>query len=162
MSIVFHITVPIPYFCNFKGHFDGVIRHFREMHLSSWPVDHFQGLTSVLDKLYALCPTNDVLTHLLHLSSHGDILPHVDNLSASGSWILGVSLGDERILRMKDPDNEGKEFSLALPSGSVYLQRSMPPISPYFSLLKHCPYFLAIKSDLIINTVLNGKHVANL
>lgn len=123
-------SMPIPYFCAFKGHFDGVIRHFREMHLSSWPVEHFQGLTSVLDKLYTLCPTNDVLTHLLHLSSHGDILPHVDNLSASGSWILGVSLGDERILRMKDTDNEGKVFSLALPSGSVYLQRSMPPISP--------------------------------
>jgi len=95
------------------------------MHLSSWPVKHFQGLTSVLDKLYALCPTDDVLTHLLHLSSRGDILPHVDNLSASGSWILGVSLGDERILRMKGTDNEGKEFSLALPSGSVYLQRSI-------------------------------------
>ena len=93
-------------------------------------MEHFRGLTSVLDKLYALCPTDDVLTHLLHLSSRGEILPHVDNLSASGSWILGVSLGDERILRMKGTDNEGKEFSLALPSGSVYLQRSIFSISP--------------------------------
>jgi alkylated DNA repair protein alkB family protein 7 len=39
---------------------------------------------------------------------------------ASGSWILGVSLGAERIMRM-----EGSEgmFDVLLPSGSVYLQK---------------------------------------
>jgi len=134
---LFHVPCTFSYSYNFKGHFDGVIHHFREMHLSSWPVEDFQGLTSILDRLYALCPTKDVQTHLLHLSSYGDILPHVDNLSASGSWILGVSLGDERILRMKAAHNERKEFSLTLPSGSVYLQRLMTPSSPqFFSLLK--------------------------
>ncbi|PPQ77532.1 hypothetical protein CVT25_011329 [Psilocybe cyanescens] len=106
-----------------KGHFDGVIHHYREMHLSSWPIDKFCDLKSVLDRLYSLCPTQDVQTHILHLASHGEILPHVDNTSASGRWILGVSLGHERVLKMREESQDGHEFSLTLPSGSVYLQR---------------------------------------
>ncbi|KAF6765067.1 hypothetical protein DFP72DRAFT_869976 [Ephemerocybe angulata] len=106
-----------------EGHYDGVIHHYREMHLTSWPVDQFPGLPPVLERLYALCPSRDVQTHLLHLASHGEILPHVDNISASGSWILGVSLGDERTLRMTRPDDKRQDFELSLPSGSVYLQK---------------------------------------
>ncbi|KAF8969927.1 hypothetical protein BDZ97DRAFT_1653154 [Flammula alnicola] len=111
----------------FKGHFDGVIHDFREMHLSSWPLEDFPSLEPVLERLHSLCPESNskVQTHLLHLASYGEILPHVDNLDASGSWILGVSLGDERLLRLKEKEGygEGREFSLKLPSGSVYLQR---------------------------------------
>jgi len=108
-----------------QGHYDGVIHHFREMHLSSWPVEEFKGLKPILGRLYSLCPTPAVQTHLLHLASHGYILPHVDNIESSGSWILGVSLGAERILRIQKADNSTEEaqYSIPLPSGSIYLQR---------------------------------------
>ncbi|KAF9483856.1 hypothetical protein BDN70DRAFT_826693 [Pholiota conissans] len=111
-----------------KGHFDGVIHDYREMHLSSWPVDEYPALAPVLERLYALCPDppTKFQTHLLHLASYGEILPHVDNLEASGSWILGVSLGDARILRLNKKegcDDPNDSFSLTLPSGCVYLQR---------------------------------------
>ncbi|CAA7267903.1 unnamed protein product [Cyclocybe aegerita] len=109
-----------------KGHFDGVIHHYREMHLSSWPVERYPELQRILDRLYSLCPTQDVQTHILHLASYGDILPHVDNLDASGSWILGVSLGDERLLRLESSNRSAEDFCLSLPSGSVYLQRLVP------------------------------------
>jgi hypothetical protein len=57
--------------------YDGVIHHFREVHLSSWPLD---GLEAAAERLHSLCPTRDIQIHLLHLASYGDILPHVDNL----------------------------------------------------------------------------------
>lgn len=104
-----------------EGHYDGVIRDYREMHLASWPEDEFAGLTTVLRRLYGLCPSQDVQTHLLHLASRGYILPHVDNINASGSWILGVSIGDQRLLRLESVGNN-TSFELLLPSGSVYLQ----------------------------------------
>jgi len=93
------------------------------MHLASWSEDEIPGLTPVLQRLYSLCPTQDAQTHLLHLASRGEILPHIDNLSASGSWILGVSLGSERILRMQAFSGPCKAFDVSLPSGSVYLQK---------------------------------------
>ena len=108
-----------------QGHYDGVINHFREIHLSSWPLDDFRGLEAAVERLHSLCPTKDIQTHLLHLASYGDIFPHVDNISASGTWIIGVSLGDERILKMTEVVGEKREFYVALPSGSVYLQRSV-------------------------------------
>lgn len=37
-------------------------------------------------------------------------------------WILGVSLGDERTLRL-DSTTSGKRYELPLPSGSVYIQK---------------------------------------
>lgn len=67
-----------------QGHYDGVIRHFREMHLSSWPEDD-DALKSAIQRLHTLFPTTHVQTHLLHLASYGEILPHVDNVTASGS-----------------------------------------------------------------------------
>lgn len=91
--------------------------------MSNWPTEEFRGLDNILERLYSLCPTKDVQTHLLHLASYGDILPHVDNMGASGSWILGVSLGGERILRLKKVDDEREQISVTLPSGSVYLQK---------------------------------------
>ncbi|KAJ7632175.1 hypothetical protein FB45DRAFT_989770 [Roridomyces roridus] len=102
-----------------EGHFDGVIRNYREIHLTSWP--DIPGLPSVLERLGSLLPSRDVQTHLLHLASNGEIFPHVDNLEASGTWILGVSLGSQRLLRLEGPENES--FEVLLPSGSVYIQR---------------------------------------
>lgn len=92
------------------------------MHLSSWPVDEFEGLSSVLKRLYALCPSQHVQTHLLHLATRGYIMPHIDNIHASGTWILGVSLGNERLLRLESV-GVNPSFELPLPSGSVYIQR---------------------------------------
>ncbi|KAH0830450.1 hypothetical protein J3R83DRAFT_1847, partial [Lanmaoa asiatica] len=111
--------------CSFsKGHYDNVIRDYREMRLPSWPESEPRGLTPVFDRLRALYPSKDTQTHLLHLASSGEILPHVDNASASGEWILGVSLGATRTLRMESPSpTESESFDLVLPSGSVYLQR---------------------------------------
>ncbi|KAK7023965.1 2OG-FeII-Oxy-2 domain-containing protein [Favolaschia claudopus] len=107
-----------------EGHYDGVIKHYREMHLTSWPSD-VPELPPLLERLHSLFPSSsqDVQTHLLHLASKGQIQPHTDNLSASGSWILGVSLGDERILQLNHKNGDGDSFQVSLPSGSVYIQR---------------------------------------
>lgn len=94
------------------------------MRLSSWPESDIRGLTSVLDRLRALYPSKDTQTHLLHLASSGEILPHIDNVSASGAWILGVSLGATRTLRMESRGPAESEcLDILLPSGSIYLQR---------------------------------------
>lgn len=159
-----------------QGHFDQVIQGYRECTVSSWlnlnPVSSpttlppKPTLESIIYRLYSLLiPSPDVSPqppvesirssllppHLLHLSGPGLILPHVDNLMASGTTILGVSLGGERVMRMKwreyDPSNveeEGGElggrhkvkdvkedgeqdkdwgFDVRLESGSVYIQR---------------------------------------
>jgi alkylated DNA repair protein alkB family protein 7 len=96
------------------------------MHLTSWSEEHFPGLPSTLDRLRSLYPDQTTQTHLLHLASYGEILPHVDNVGASGSWILGVSLGAPRIMRMESLDDSASNFDVLLSSGSVYLQRYVP------------------------------------
>ncbi|KAJ7093243.1 hypothetical protein C8R44DRAFT_815955 [Mycena epipterygia] len=106
-----------------EGHFDGVIKHFREMHLTSWPCSDVPELPSILDRLHSLFPPQDIQTHLLHLASNGEIHPHIDNLTASGSWILGVSLGAERLLHLEGQNENSESFQVLVPSGSVYIQR---------------------------------------
>lgn len=106
-----------------EGHFDGVIKGYREMlvrdgHLNEVVKDESKrrDLETTLKKVYSLLPsstiksTNDspspnnassspldppphLIMHLLHLSSTGRIFPHVDNLEAFGRTIVGVSLG---------------------------------------------------------------------
>ncbi|CUA76002.1 hypothetical protein RSOLAG22IIIB_02008 [Rhizoctonia solani] len=119
-----------------EGHFDGVIRDYREMTVSSWP-DSFPELSDILLRLYELIdpgntPPNpglttpsNIQTHILHLASTGLILPHIDNVEASGSVIAGISLGDTRILRLSQgtKDSEDTSFDVLLESGSVYIQR---------------------------------------
>ncbi|CAE6479148.1 unnamed protein product [Rhizoctonia solani] len=120
-----------------EGHFDGVIRDYREMTVSSWPNSSPPELSHILLRLYKLIdsrntPPNpglttpsNVQTHILHLASTGVILPHVDNIEASGSAIAGVSLGDTRILRLTQSSagSEDASFDVLLESGSVYIQR---------------------------------------
>ncbi|KAJ1307420.1 hypothetical protein OPQ81_001522 [Rhizoctonia solani] len=101
-----------------EGHFDGVIRDYREMTVSSWPDSSPLDLSRILLRLYELVdpgntPTNpglttppNIQTHILHLASTGVILPHVDNVEASGSVIA-----------------EDTSFDVLLESGSVYIQR---------------------------------------
>jgi alkylated DNA repair protein alkB family protein 7 len=116
-----------------QGHYDSVIHDYRETLLSSVPPSPSPSLTSLLARLYSLLPglslddANSLpppgtSTHLLHLSPKGAILPHVDNLEASGSVILGLSLGAERTMRLKKKDGAGG-WEVKLPSASVYLQR---------------------------------------
>ncbi|KAJ7724083.1 hypothetical protein DFH07DRAFT_274849 [Mycena maculata] len=116
------VFFPDEYYDFEKGHFDGVTKHFREMHLTSWPSD-IPGLPSILTRLHSLFPPQDVQTHLLHLATNGEIHPHIDNVGASGSWILGVSLGAERLLHLEGQNGNSDCFQVLLPSGSVYIQR---------------------------------------
>lgn len=100
------------------------------MHVSTWePVDTLE-LQSVLRKLETLYPPAEhgTQTHILHLASEGDILPHVDNVEASGTWIMGVSLGATRRLCLEPAELQGgqtgaRSYETLLPSGSVYVQR---------------------------------------
>lgn len=108
---------------NLQGHYDGVIKNFRETHLTSWPEEDYPALLPILKRLNTLIPEDETQTHLLHLSTLGEILPHVDNLEASGSWIMGVSLGCPRVMRLENSEDKDDSFDVLLPSGSVYIQR---------------------------------------
>ncbi|KAF9458671.1 hypothetical protein BDZ94DRAFT_1270194 [Collybia nuda] len=130
-----HVFLPDAYYEFEEGHYDGVIHNFREMHLTCWPQD-VNGLLPILTRLHSLCPTPKTQTHLLHLASQGYIRPHIDNIDASGSWILGVSLGGERILRMEGPTEDHGNFDIVLPSGSVYLQKNAMRFTFKHSILK--------------------------
>lgn len=99
------------------------------MRVSTWDEEKDPLFMSALARLETLYPNvRSTQTHLLHLASDGEIRPHVDNPDASGSWILGVSLGSDRVLRMNsveaNPDCSARHtFDITLPSGSVYIQR---------------------------------------
>jgi alkylated DNA repair protein alkB homolog 7 len=99
------------------------------MRVSTWNDERDPVVRSALGRLETLYPDpGNTETHLLHLASSGEIRPHVDNIGASGSWILGVSLGSERILRMESMEEDFNgvpkcTFDLTLPSGSVYIQK---------------------------------------
>ena len=100
------------------------------MRVSTWDDEKEDPvLRSALGRLETLYPdASRTQTHILHLASDGEILPHVDNVGASGSWILGVSLGSERTLRMEPVEDDvdgipNRTFDVSLPSGSVYIQK---------------------------------------
>lgn len=136
--------LPDEYYNFEEGHYDGVIRRFREMHVTSWPSD-INGLLPALQRLQQLCPTKDTQTHILHLATDGEILPHVDNIGVSGSWIMGVSLGSARVMRLES--TEAKDigaFEIPLTSGSVYIQKDSTRYGYQHSILK--------------DSVLDGKH----
>lgn len=84
-------------------------------------------LDGILRKLLNIFPVDPVQTHILHLASEGEILPHVDNTSASGTYILGVSLGATRMMRVESVDSGHGSFDVLLPSGSVYVQKYLHP-----------------------------------
>lgn len=119
-----------------QGHFDGVITHFREMHLTEWPPEDDERVAALLGRLDAVTPDVETQTHILHLASEGEILPHIDNVEASGAWILGVSLGSPRILRMQNASDDREVFHVLLPSGSVYIQRDELRFRYKHSILK--------------------------
>lgn len=125
---------------------EGVIRGYRECHMSNWPCETTPGLSGILNRLASLYPMahHGVQTHLLHLASTGEILPHVDNIESSGKWILGVSLGASRIMRMTPKAGtlqEGNEAGgeILLESGSVYIQSNSLRYDYEHSILKGGP-----------------------
>ncbi|KIK63600.1 hypothetical protein GYMLUDRAFT_146163, partial [Collybiopsis luxurians FD-317 M1] len=129
--------LPDEYYEFSEGHYDGVIHNYREMLLDSWPLTELPALSPVLNRLYSLLPSRNIQTHLLHLASDGEILPHVDNVDASGKWILGVSLGSERTLRLEScEDPEERAVEIILPPGSVYLQSDAVRFKYKHSILK--------------------------
>lgn len=106
-----------------QGHYDGVIKNYREMHVTSWP-DDIPELSHLLHRIGNFHPQEVTQTHLLHLASDGEIQPHVDHLTAFGAWIASVSLGADRILRLEKLGSDGSlPFDIILPSGSVYVQK---------------------------------------
>jgi len=68
---------------------------------------------------------------------NGYILPHRDDLSSCGDYVMGVSLGDERIMKLQldkeaveanvgqvsDDSIWNLEIQARLPSGSCYIQK---------------------------------------
>ncbi|KAL4065455.1 hypothetical protein V8B97DRAFT_1950794 [Scleroderma yunnanense] len=119
------VFLPERFYTFQSGHYDSVIRDYREMHLTSWCESEAPGLPQILNRLRAMCPSQNTQTHILHLASTGAILPHIDNVFSSGTWILGVSLGATRVLQIEKTDavNPHNKLDIALSSGSVYLQR---------------------------------------
>jgi alkylated DNA repair protein alkB family protein 7 len=106
-----------------QDHFDGVINNYREIHVTAWPDDDSE-LLRLLRRIEKFHPDEATQTHLLHLGSEGEIRPHVDHLTAFGSWIIGVSLGANRVLRLEKVQADGElPFEIVLPSGSVYIQK---------------------------------------
>lgn len=100
-----------------------MITNYRETHVTSWPTDVLDFLKPIIRRLEGLLPDTKTQMHILHLSTDGEILPHLDNVDASGSCIVGISLGSSRVLRMEHVDDPDAFFEVLLPSGSVYLQR---------------------------------------
>ncbi|KAA1067313.1 hypothetical protein PGTUg99_032701 [Puccinia graminis f. sp. tritici] len=136
------------------GHFDQVISGYREMQLGQFvsPSDTtptHQSLASILARLQALLPDapRPPLIHLLHLSSQGRIDPHVDNLEASGSTIVGLSLGSTRVMRLGHQAAPIlTHLKVLLPPGSVYIQRD----SVRYNLQHSIPIHDSFKNQPII------------
>ncbi|KAG8804441.1 hypothetical protein FRC17_005970 [Serendipita sp. 399] len=127
------------------GHFDGVIRHYREARITDaqWAaIDNEGALITILGRVKSLLPPVETQCHILHLSSDGEILPHVDNVDASGSIILGVSLGSSRVLRLESVDKQLTDdgspacYELLLEPGSCYIQRLATFLSGDFDFTK--------------------------
>ena len=119
----FHCVVAVVLTPYDQGHYDGVIKHYREMHVSAWPEDQ-PRLFELLNRLRQFHSEEPIQYHVLHLASDGEIHPHVDHLEAFGSWIVGVSLGSDRILRLEKEISDRKlVHDVILPSGSVYIQK---------------------------------------
>ncbi|GAA6010523.1 hypothetical protein JCM11491_006979 [Sporobolomyces phaffii] len=142
-----------------EGHFDGVIRNYREMLVrdghfaATFPSDdstQHERIEQVLAKVYSLLPPTStaqtgtsspssaldppphLIMHLLHLASNGRIFPHVDNLEAFGRTIVGVSLGGgERVMKFHQVSEPSSASSPPLPRGPKEFEVLVPSGSAY-------------------------------
>lgn len=109
-----------------SGHFDTVITDYREYEIRSLDQISETEIQDLLKRVTSLIPTHstNLLAHILHLSSTGRIDPHVDHPSASGSTILGLSLGNPRVMHLFAHEKDHQPiYKILLEPGSVYLQR---------------------------------------
>lgn len=106
--------------------------------MTSWLPQDISNLSPIFSRINSLIPKVPTQTHILHLGTDGEILPHVDNVEASGTWILGISLGAGRVLRVESKEDPNECFDIFLPSGSVYIQRyGSTRGNNYFELMIH-------------------------
>ena len=137
-----------------SGHFDGVIKGFRECLVRDFGPAARQGdLRNIMDRVYGLLPPYEdypppteeqkddsppshIQLHLLHLSSTGAIFPHVDNLTVSGPTVIGVSLGGARVAKFKrkiseEPVEEDERITKVLAEGPDEFEVLLEPGSAY-------------------------------
>mmetsp|Transcript_495 Transcript_495/g.1417 ORF Transcript_495/g.1417 Transcript_495/m.1417 type:complete len:227 (+) Transcript_495:114-794(+) len=106
------------------GHFDGVIRHYRELQrpLRSWS-SASRSLFERVASLAALPSGAELLpVHVLDLEAHGEISRHVDHVEYSGESIVGLSLLSHAVMLLQH-EAETAAFELLLPRRSLYVLR---------------------------------------
>ncbi|EOD40793.1 hypothetical protein EMIHUDRAFT_251025 [Emiliania huxleyi CCMP1516] len=119
------------------GHFDGVIRHYRELQrpLRSWS----SASRSLFDRVASLAalPSGAELlpVHVLDLEAHGEISRHVDHVEYSGGprlttarrlaseSIVGLSLLSHAVMLLQHEADPAAAFDLLLPRRSLYVLR---------------------------------------
>ncbi|MBW0533676.1 hypothetical protein O181_073391, partial [Austropuccinia psidii MF-1] len=114
-------------------HFDQVISGYREAQVTELNLSSKTNATKIsqvkcmFDEIISLSPSFQQkfpLIHLLHLAADGKIDRHIDNTDASGSTIVGLSLGSARVMRLGQPNSPIESHAKVLLSpGSLYIQR---------------------------------------
>lgn len=104
------------------GHFDDKICNYREFCISdssAYPVlnDIIQNRIVKLTLGRQLLPV-----HILELRKDGYIKPHIDNHNYSGKIIAGLSLKQDSLMTLSDPNNPSNSCSIVLPRRSFYRQ----------------------------------------
>ncbi|KAI9026864.1 hypothetical protein DFJ74DRAFT_662238 [Hyaloraphidium curvatum] len=123
------------------GHFDGVIRHYRECSISSWgsgrgsdlcdpakrhPLDEEDPTTlAIFRRVYSLFPARTpwLPPHVLDLrEGDGEIGPHVDNVNASGGIVCAVCLGAGAVAVFRPVGEPEREVRVLLRPRTFYAQ----------------------------------------
>lgn len=107
------------------GHFDNVIRNYKEAIISDWGSDLESAICrDIVERIKAsvnLPPETVWLdSHILDLASDGEILSHVDHAGYSGGVIAGLSLVSPCVMHFQ---RKQEHFSILLEPGSLYIQR---------------------------------------
>jgi alkylated DNA repair protein alkB family protein 7 len=106
-----------------KGHWDGVIRGFREAQkpLGAWPA----GCRAVFERVHARFPSPSTQApmpsvHVLDLAADGVIQRHVDSVKFSGDIVAGISLLSDGVMRLRHETSDAV-IALHLPARSLYM-----------------------------------------
>ncbi|KAI8922525.1 hypothetical protein DFJ77DRAFT_419734, partial [Powellomyces hirtus] len=116
------------------GHFDGVIRNYRECSVSAWAGpsagDEADAVPrEVVRKIKATVESEVGETvkwidpHILDLGLGGEIRAHVDNIKASGSIITGLCLLAPAVIIFRHVKDPSISFSALMNPGTLYVQR---------------------------------------
>lgn len=89
------------------GHFDGVIRHYREV---SRPMAQVPGeVAEPVSRAMGMFPVDASLQselHILDLAAHGEIGAHVDSVKFLGHQLAGICLLSDAIMELKPATDE--------------------------------------------------------